>query len=333
MLRLSIALALLTAGGCGTPPARPIANPGPDRTAQVGVTVPFDGSGSTGTITSYTWDFGDGSATATGVQVTHTYTANGDYGAALTVRGPGGADTKTAVIHVGPSVGKPVAICPPATSAQTGQPTSFSGNGSDPGGVSITTYTWTFSDDSSTATGQTVTHTYASAGSFTVSLVVGTSDGRTSDPCTTPVTVTTPVNYSGAWILNPAGTSMTGCSQFGQSFPAACLAIGQDGGWMTATPAGNGWPGGVTLSGSEDPPPAAPGTFRLQATMGATTMGSCSSANPTESVVLNFTSPTTATGTWQVLYSFSCVPAQTCSFSCNCDAQQTFTSATTTSCP
>jgi PKD repeat protein len=422
MRRLTKLLVWTVCTACGSPPPPPTADPGPDRTAQIGVPVQFDGSGSTGEITSYTWNFGDGSAEATGVQVTHTYQMNGEFSASLTVRGPGGDSTNSALVDVGgacqaqasinvvtaspqpnqpvqfdgsastgcdasaitdyswdfgdnvktdsgmtatvshtyavkgtynvklvvtdakgtqgtgertldvgiSSTGKPMAICPSAVSTVTGQATQFVGNGSVPGGGSITTYTWTFSDDGSMATGQTVTHTFASAGNFTVSLVVGASCGQTSDPCTTPVTVTAPVNYSGAWILNPASSNLMGCSQFGQSFPAACLAITQCGTSMTATPSGNGWPGGVTLAGAE----CAPGTFSLAGTITTpTTMGGCSTAMPTEAVNLTFTSPTTATGTWRVLYQFSCVTAESCSLQCNCDNEQTFTAAPTTSCP
>ncbi len=66
--------------------------------AQVGQTVTFDASSSTGPIASYTWEFGDG-ATAVGKLVQHAYTAEGKYVARLTVRGTGG-ETDTAEMEV-----------------------------------------------------------------------------------------------------------------------------------------------------------------------------------------------------------------------------------------
>jgi PKD repeat protein len=53
--------------------------------------VTFDGSGSFGSITSYSWNFGDGK-TGTGISPTHNYTASGYYTVNLTVTGPGGSD-------------------------------------------------------------------------------------------------------------------------------------------------------------------------------------------------------------------------------------------------
>jgi PKD repeat protein len=60
--------------------------------------VTFDGSSSSGSITSYSWVFGDGK-TGTGVSPTHEYTALGNYTVKITVSGPGGSDTdKTFVV-------------------------------------------------------------------------------------------------------------------------------------------------------------------------------------------------------------------------------------------
>jgi serine protease len=81
----------------------PMANAGPDNSANVGQTVSFDGSGSTdpdGSIVSYAWDFGDGT-TGTGVNVTHIYTVAGIYTATLTVTDNSGlTGTDAAIITV-----------------------------------------------------------------------------------------------------------------------------------------------------------------------------------------------------------------------------------------
>jgi len=77
------------------PPSPPIADAGgPYEEFFVGYGITFNGSGSTGSITSYEWDFGDGN-TGTGEVVTHSYVGDGTYVVDLTVTGPGGSDTNT----------------------------------------------------------------------------------------------------------------------------------------------------------------------------------------------------------------------------------------------
>ncbi len=82
-----------------TPPA-PIAEGGGPYSGTVGQSISFDGSGSSGSITSYSWTFGDGGS-ASGVSPTHTYSAAGSYTATLTVNGPGGQSTDSASVSVG----------------------------------------------------------------------------------------------------------------------------------------------------------------------------------------------------------------------------------------
>ena len=56
--------------------------------------VTFDGSGSYGSIASYSWNFGDGE-TGTGVSPTHRYTSADNYTVKLTVTGYGGSSSDT----------------------------------------------------------------------------------------------------------------------------------------------------------------------------------------------------------------------------------------------
>jgi large repetitive protein len=55
------------------------------------LTCTFDGSSSTGPVTSYAWTFGDG-ATATGATVTPAYTSGGTYSVTLSVAGASGGN-------------------------------------------------------------------------------------------------------------------------------------------------------------------------------------------------------------------------------------------------
>ena len=84
----------------------PVADAGPDQTANQGDTVELDGSGSTdsdGMIVSYEWDFGDGSPTETGQTVSYIYSAAGTYTATLTVTDDDGdVDMDTAQVTVNP---------------------------------------------------------------------------------------------------------------------------------------------------------------------------------------------------------------------------------------
>ena len=70
-----------------TPP--PVAAPGGPYSGAPGVPVSFNGSGSSGSISSYVWTFGDG-ASGRGVTVSHVYAVPGTYSVSLTVVDSGG---------------------------------------------------------------------------------------------------------------------------------------------------------------------------------------------------------------------------------------------------
>jgi PKD repeat protein len=70
-------------------PAAPVAEAGGPYSGTVGQSITFNGSGSTGAITSYLWAFGDGQS-GQGATVTHAYGAPGTYTATLTVIGQSG---------------------------------------------------------------------------------------------------------------------------------------------------------------------------------------------------------------------------------------------------
>jgi len=80
-------------------PPPPVADAGGPYSGTAGTPITFDGSGSTGAITTYLWSFGDGS-TAQGMSTTHTYANPGTYTVTLTVYSASGqsSDTTQAVV-------------------------------------------------------------------------------------------------------------------------------------------------------------------------------------------------------------------------------------------
>ena len=150
------------------------------------LTVNFDGSASTtpnAPLVSYSWNFGDGSK-GTGAKVSHVFTTAGTYTTELTVQDSKGLTGK---------ISTPIVVAQPAASNKAplaaifavpspdGNPLIFSFDGSqssDPDG-SIVSYAWSFGDGT-TGTGVTAQHTYASAGTYTVSLKVTDDDGATA---------------------------------------------------------------------------------------------------------------------------------------------------------
>lgn len=153
----------------------------------------FDGRGSTDenapTLT-YSWSFGNG-RTGSGSVPTHTYTSASTYTVTLTVRdeyGLTGTTTRTVTITepAGNAAPTPV-INPPAC---TGLVCNLSGVGSaDPNTGDTFTYLWNFGDGTATSTSSALSHTFPSAGTWTVTLTVTDGWGKAAST-TRQVTVT-----------------------------------------------------------------------------------------------------------------------------------------------
>jgi len=155
----------------------PLADAGGLYSGEAGTTlIQFDGSGSSdpdGDTISFAWNFGDGNS-ATVMMPTHTYASAGNFQVSLIVN-DGQADSDPAITSAAITA-PPVNLAPVADPGgpyvgAPGQMITFDGSGSaDPNGDTLT-YSWDFGDGS-TGSGVSPTHSYAAAGTYTVSLVV-----------------------------------------------------------------------------------------------------------------------------------------------------------------
>jgi PKD repeat protein len=186
--------------------APPVANAGGPYTAYIYVPLTFNGSGSSdpqGEALTYQWNFGD-DTTGTGVAPVHTYNrAAGTFTVTLTVTNTSGISNTASTTLTLKNTPPTVTINGP----YTGKPTlaiSFTSNVTDPIDDDWT-YAWTFGDGG-TSNVANPTHTYASAGTYTVSLYVL---GQYSE--STTVTSTATITTEGA------GPSLSGVVQSGSA--------------------------------------------------------------------------------------------------------------------
>lgn len=158
-----------------------------------GTTCTFDGRGSTDDVgvVSWAWSLGKypGNA-ASGAVVTTTYPHGGPRTITLTVTDAGGltnSTTQTIEIVTTPTNQAPVAQF---TASCTDLGCSFDSGGSSDD-VGITSRSWSFGDGASAGNVVTTSHTYAAAGTYTVTLTVFDGAGL-SNSTTRSVTVTAP---------------------------------------------------------------------------------------------------------------------------------------------
>lgn len=166
---------------------KPTANAGDDQTVSDSngdgsETITLDGSGSydaDGTIVSYEWKEGitviatNSTATLSATVGVHTYT--------LTVTDNDGATSSDNVAITVLENQAPSANAGDDQTATLGTEIIFDGSGStDPDGT-IVNYKWDFGDESVEKTGKTVTHTYTTADTYTVTLTVTDNGGLTDE--------------------------------------------------------------------------------------------------------------------------------------------------------
>ena len=156
------------------------------------LTVAFtDASTGTGPLT-YQWDFtNNGTVDATTKNATHTYASAGTYTVNLTVTNAAGSDSevKTNYITVTAAPVTPVAAFSANTTSGVAPLTvAFT----DTSTGAVTSWAWDFTNDGTVdATTKNATHTYASAGTYTVNLTVTNAAGSDSEVKTNYITVTT----------------------------------------------------------------------------------------------------------------------------------------------
>jgi len=195
------AIFVLAVPDSGTPeginhaPEGTITSPSTDVSVNVGDPVSFTASASDpdgDAVTGTEWDFGDG-ATASGLEVTHSYAATGTYHVTFTATDSNGLSdptpaSRTVTVTTGNRAPNGT-ITQPAGDAtvQAGVELAFVATASDPDGDSVTGL-WDFGDDV-TATGLSAAHTWAAAGTYTVTFTATDSKGL-ADPTPDSRTIT-----------------------------------------------------------------------------------------------------------------------------------------------
>jgi PKD repeat protein len=146
--------------------------------AQENQTILFDASASKGSIAEYRWDFGDG-ARGAGRTTQHAYSLAGTYVVSLTiVDGFGRTASTSQSVTVSQGAQPTAAFVVSPTNPLPTQQVFFNGSGSRPApGRTLTDYSWDFGDGASGSGAQT-SHSYAQAGTYTVTLVVTDDTGR-----------------------------------------------------------------------------------------------------------------------------------------------------------
>ncbi|MCU0485256.1 MAG: PKD domain-containing protein [Anaerolineales bacterium] len=174
--------------------AAPLSGPAP-------LNVSFTNA-STGDYTTCAWDFGDGGTSTSCVNPSHTYASAGVYTVSLTVSGLGGTDTETKVGYI--TVYAPVEA--DFSAAPTSGPASLLVSFTNLSSGDYATCSWSFGDGGTSTSCVNPSHTYASAGVYTVSLTVSGLGGTDTETKASYITVYAPVaaNFSAAPTSGPA---------------------------------------------------------------------------------------------------------------------------------
>jgi PKD repeat protein len=138
---------------------------------------------STGGPTSWQWSFGDG-GTSTVQNPSHVYASAGTYTVSLTAAAGSSAGTTTRTVTVAAAASLDAAFTFSPSAPAPGQTVRFT----DTSTGNPTSWSWSFGDGG-TSTAQNPSHTFASAGSYAVTLIAGNASG--TDTASRNVTVAT----------------------------------------------------------------------------------------------------------------------------------------------
>ena len=226
-------LLVVTFGGTTPPPAKPVAAfSGTPRSGTAPLTVAFTDASTNGP-TSWAWDFGDPASgpqnSATVANPSHTYAAAGTYTVTLTASNSAGSSaplvkTDYVTATTTPPPAKPVAAFSGTPRSGTAPLTVAFTDASTNG---PTSWAWDFGDPASgpqnSATVANPSHTYAAAGTYTVTLTASNSAGSSAPLVKTDYVTATTTPPPGDAVLVGAG-DIADCSRTQDSKTEALLA-------------------------------------------------------------------------------------------------------------
>ncbi|MEK7586452.1 MAG: PKD domain-containing protein, partial [Patescibacteria group bacterium] len=162
---------------------------------EVGQNIDFAVSVSGGTAPyTYVWNFGDGTPDTAGQSVSHSYSQAGSKAVSVRVSDLNDAQK---ILNLNLTINTvssafDASITSPANNSSFDINESINFVGSATGGTAPYTFVWNFGDSTPNTAGQTVSHSYASAGSKTATLTVTDFVGATKT-----ATVTVSINTAG----------------------------------------------------------------------------------------------------------------------------------------
>ncbi|MDT8357568.1 MAG: PKD domain-containing protein, partial [Methanomicrobiaceae archaeon] len=149
------------------------------------LTVAFTDKSTGDGINAWNWNFGDGTS-STAQNPSHTYTTAGTYTVSLTITGAGGSDKETKSGYISVSTPAPSAdFTADLTTGKVPLGVYFADRSA---GDAITAWKWDFGDGT-TSTAQNPSHTYNTAGTYTVSLTITNAGGTDTETKTGYITV------------------------------------------------------------------------------------------------------------------------------------------------